>query len=420
MMTQAFYTGISGIQSTSGAIDVTSNNLANISTPGFRGYTTEFASLFENAINTPIGFGNSVGVGSRVQASSMNTTQGSLALSDRSTDMAIMGSGWFGVQGQNEPVFTRNGAFGFDENSDLVTTDGNHVLGTMGNNISPDNILTQRVDEIALGDIGAQEKLRFPKTLAIAAEPSTQAKFIANLGTGAEGFEIITIGASVIDPQNNRNNLRLEFSKSELQNPPGSQWDVIATTQSLDGETIYDTQTGRVEFTPEGALSLSTLATIDNNGAPIAIDLGEGFDGIVSVDTPVRPGSSMADGMVGGELEGYSINKNGEVLATFSNGKQSSVGKIAVYHFANEQGLERISGTNFKQSSNSGEPLFLRDAQGNNITGTNISNFRLESSNVDFSAGLTNLIMLQRSFDANSKSITTADQMMQKALNMDA
>jgi len=420
MMTQAFHTGISGIQSTSGAIDITSNNLANISTPGFRGYTTEFASLFENMINTPVGHSNSVGVGSRAQASSMITTQGSLALSDRNTDIAIMGRGWFGVQGQGEPLFTRNGAFTFDENSDLVTTEGYHVLGTMGNNISTDNELTQRLDEISLEDIGVQEKLRFPKTLTFPAEPSTEAKFMANLGTGAEGFEVITIGASVIDPQNNKNNLRLEFTKSEPQNPPGSQWDVIATTQSLDGETIYDTQTGRVEFSPEGALTLSTLTTIDNNGMPVAIDLGEGFDGIVSVDTPVVTGSSVADGMIGGDLEGYSISADGEVLATFTNGQQSSVGKIALYQFANEQGLERVSGTNFKQSSNSGEALFFKDDQGNNITGATLSNFRLESSNVDLSVGLTELIILQRSFDANSKSITTADQMMQKALNMDA
>lgn len=419
-MTQAFYTGISGIQSSSTAIDITSNNLANISTTGFRGYTTEFATLYEREINTPVGPYDSVGIGTRVQASSMMTNQGSLALSERSTDIAIMGSGWFGVQGQNEPLFTRNGAFSFDENSDLVTSDGYHVLGTMGNNIGADGVLTQRLDEIQLGDITAQEKMRFPKTLTFPAEPSTEAKFIANIGIGAEGFEVVAMGASVIDPQNNKNNLRLQFTKSEVQTPPGSQWDVVATTQSLDGETIYDTQTGRVEFTPEGALAFSTLTTIDNNGAPVTINLGDGFDGVVSVDKPVVPGSSVADGMVGGDLEGYSVSENGEVLATFTNGQQSSIAKIAVYHFPNEQGLERVGSTNFKQSSNSGEALFLKDAQGNNITGVGLSNFRLESSNVSLSAGLTDLILLQRSFDANSKSITTADQMMQKALNMDA
>ena len=419
-MTQAFYTGISGLRNASVGIDVLSNNLANVSTTGFRGYTTEFSSLFEDSIVTAHGFNDSVGLGVQVQASSMMRGQGSLALSDRSTDIAIMGSGWFGVQREDVPVFTRDGTFGFDANDDLVTTDGYHVLGTIGNNISEDDVLTQRLDEIALGDVNRQEKLRFPKTLTYPPEPSTNAKFLANLGTGNEGFEVITVGASVVDPQNNKNHLRLEFTKDEVQTPPGTQWNVVATTKSLDGQIIYDTQTGRVEFDAQGALVRSTLTSIDNNGALVTMDLGQGYDGVVSIDIPVVAGSSIADGTIGGDLMGYSINKNAEVIATFTNGKQSSVGKIAVYHFINEQGLERISGTRFGASSNSGDPMFRRDADGNNIIGTDIANFRLESSNVDLSVGLTDLIILQRTFDANSKSITTADQMMQKALQMDA
>ena len=420
MMTQAFYTGISGLKNASVGIDVLSNNLANISTTGFRGYTTEFASLFERTISTPQGLNASVGLGVQTQTSAMMRGQGSLALSDRSTDIAIMGSGWFGVQGEGNPVFTRDGTFGFDANDDLVTADGYHVLGTMGNNISEDDVLTQRLDEIALGNVNRQEKLRFPKTLTYPPEPSTNVKFLANLGTGSEGSEIITVGASVIDPQNNKNHLRLEFTKDPAQTPPGTQWNVVATTKSLDGQTIYDTQRGRVEFDAQGALIRSTLTSIDNNGALVAMDLGQGYDGIVSIDIPVVAGSSIADGTVGGDLMGYSINKNEEVIATFTNGMQSSVGKIAVYHFINEQGLERISGTRFEASSNSGEPMFRRDADGNNVIGTDIANFRLESSNVDLSVGLTDLIILQRTFDANSKSITTADQMMKKALEMDA
>jgi len=420
MMTQAFYTGISGMKNSAAGIDVVSNNLANVSTIGFRGYTTEFASLFEDSLASASGLNDSVGLGTQIQASSMITKQGSLALSDRSTDIAIMGSGWFGVQREGEPVFTRDGTFSFDANDDLVTIDGYHVLGTMGNNINQDDVLIEKLDAIPLGDINAQEKLRFPKSLTYPPEPSTNAKFLANLGTGKEGFEIVTVGASVVDPQNNKNHLRLEFSKDPVQNPPGTQWNVTATTQSLDGETIYDTQTGRVEFSEAGALLSSTLTTIDNNGAPVTIDLGSGYDGVVSIDIPVVPGSSVADGTIGGDLLGYSINKNAEVIATFSNGQQSSVGKIAIYHFANEQALERINGTRFSPSDNSGDPIFYTDANGQNIIGTEIQNFRLESANVEMSVGLTDLIILQRSFDANSKSITTADQMMQKALNMDA
>jgi flagellar hook protein FlgE len=99
---------------------------------------------------------------------------------------------------------------------------------------------------------------------------------------------------------------------------------------------------------------------------------------------------------------------------------QSSVGKIALFHFQNDQGLERISGSRFQESSNSGTPIFFTDGSGQNIIGADVVNFKLEGSNYGMTGGLTELIVYQRAYDANSKSITTADEMMQKALNMDA
>ncbi len=417
MMTQAFYTGISGLKNHSTGIDIVSNNLANIDTVGFRGYSVEFSSLFESSIASSFSGSDTVGNGVQVQTSGMVQSQGSLALSERSTDLAIEGDGWFGVKGSDKTVYTRDGAFSIDANADLVTADGFHVLGTLGGNISDDNVLTEQLAEVKLGDVAAQQELRFPKTLTYPPEPTTEAKFLANLGTG---FEPITVGASVVDPQNNRNNLRLEFVKDPVQTPPGSQYNVTATVKSLDGTTLYDTKTGRVEFDAAGALTSSTLTSIDNNGTTVAIDLGSGYDGIVSIDIPVVSGSSIANGTIGGDLEGYSINKNAEVIATFTNGKQSSVGKIAIYHFNNEQGLTRLSGSRFEESVNSGKASFFTDETGQNIIGSQVRNFTLESSNVEMSSGLTELIILQRAYDANSKSITTADQMMQKALNMDA
>ena len=417
MMTQAFDTGISGLQNNSTGINVLSNNLANIDTVGFKGYNVEFSSLFESSIATSFSANDTVGNGVQVQASSMDKSQGSLLLSDRSTDLAIEGNGWFGVKGSDKTVYTRDGAFSIDANADLVTQDGFHVLGTLGGNISKDNVLTKEIDEIPLGDVAKQQELRFPKTLTYPPQPSTKAKFSANLGTG---FDPVTVGASVVDPQGKRNDLRLEFVKDPVQTPPGSQYNVTATVKSLDGTQLYDTQTGRVTFDEAGALTSSTLTSIDNNGTPVTIDLGTGYDGITSIDIPVVPGSSVADGTIGGDLQGYSINKNAEVIATFTNGKQSSVGKIAVYHFANEQGLTRLSGSRFEESSNSGKASFFQDATGQNIAGVQVRNFKLESSNVQMSTGLTELIILQRAYDANAKSVTTADQMMQKALNMDA
>ncbi|MDF1875369.1 flagellar hook protein FlgE [Sulfurimonas sp. SAG-AH-194-I05] len=417
MMTQAFYTGISGIRSNQSGIDIVADNLANISTVGFRGSEYEFASLFESSLNTTASSSsNTVGVGSRLQATKMSESQGALQLTDRSTDLAIQGEGWFGVTGNNNTVYTRDGSFHFDSNNDLVTADGYYVLGTLGGNIEND-VLTKKLADIKLAAPGAQEKLRFPKTLAFPPEPTKNTKFIGNIGS-----ENVTrtIGAGVVDGANNKNHLKLTLNQSVPQVLPGSQWDVVATTETLDGNTIFDTKNGVMNFASDGSLISSTLTTIDNNGSEIKIDVGSGFDGIVALSNNDITSSSVADGTIGGSLEGYTINKNGEVIATFSNGEQSSVGQLAVYHFQNDQGLNRVSGTKFQETQNSGEPLFYKDAAGEFIVGSDISNFVLESSNIEMSYGLTELIILQRAFDANSKSVTTADQMMQKALNMDA
>ncbi len=422
MMTQAFYTGISGVKTHSSGIDIVADNLANVSTIGFRGNTYEFSSMFENMINTdtggihPSSVDSSVGIGTQLNATTMMEGLGSEIMTDRSTDLAILGDGWFGVQATGKPVYTRDGNFVFDANADLVTEDGFHVLGTMGKNIK-DGVLTQTLAEVPLGAVTAQEKLNFPKSLTYPPEPSTKAKFSGNIGTG-EGTR--SMGASVVDRESHKNDLRLEFTKKAVQTPPGTQWDVKAIVRSLDGQTVYDTKTGSVAFDERGALISSTLTTIDNNGTAVAIDLGKNFDGVVSFADTALSASSSADGTIGGDLQGYAINKNGEVIATFTNGHQSSVGKVAVYHFVNDQGLERLNGSRFQESANSGQPIFFQDASGKNILGTDITNFKLEGSNISMEYGLTELIVLQRSYDANAKSITTADQMMQKALNMDA
>ena len=419
MMTQAFYTGISGIKTNQQAIDVVSDNIANISTVGFRGYEAEFSSLFEEAINTTSlnsSVDSGVGIGSKINSTQMMEAYGTLQLSDKATDLALYGDGWFGVQGEGKPIYTRDGNFAFDANSDLVSLDGFHVLGTMGGNIQG-NLLSAVLDEVKLGDVTTQEKLRFPQELTYPAEPTSVAKFLGNIGTGDE---IRTVGAGVVDSQNEKNNLRLTFTKSETQTPPGTQWDVVAKTESLDGTIVYDTKTGTANFDSGGALESTSLTTIDNNGTDVTIDLGSGYDGLTSIANLDITASSQVNGIQGGVLMGYDINKNAEVIATFSNGKQSSVGKIAVYHFQNDQGLSRLNGSRFEESVNSGEPLFFKNENGENILGTDVINYRLEGSNVEMSYGLTELIILQRSYDANSKSVTTADQMMQKALSMDA
>ncbi len=416
-MTQAFYTGISGLQSNQTAIDVVADNLANISTVGYRGYEAEFTSLLENSIYGTANQEDGVGVGTQINSIKMNLESGTNMLSDNSTDISIMGDGWFGVIGNSETMYTRSGDFTFDANSDLVNASGEYVLGTMGGNIDADGNLTEVLDEIVLGDVESQTKLSFPKLLIYPTEPTTISEFTGNLG---QEDAIRIMSSAVIDTQNNRNSLKLSFTKDTSYEGLGTKWITTATVQNKDGTLEYDTQTGATIFDERGAFSSTELDTIDNNGSLVKIDFGTGFDGLVSMGNSPISASSKSDGTIAGEIQGYDINQNGEVIATFSNGFQSSVGKIAIYHFINDNGLERASGSKFFESSNSGEPIFYKDEAGANITGANIANYSLESSNVDMNVGLTDLIILQRSYDANSKSITTADEMMQKALSMDA
>jgi len=418
MMTQAFYTGVSGLKASSQAIDVITDNLANTSTIGYRGYSAEFANMFEEAIHTNSGespVNSSVGVGTSVNAIVMDQSQGVLQLSPSANDLAILGDGWFGLEGNGQTLYTRDGSFTFDANRDLVARDGFFVLGTMGNNIA-DGVLTEQLFEIPLTDVGSQEKLSFPKELYFPPVPSTSASYYGNLPLAEN---VVVAGVPVITSEGDTNNLKLEFRKSVPQISPGVQWDVTATTQTPDGSEIFDTQTGVVSFSALGALTSNTLSSIDNQGTPISIDLGTGYEGVISITAP-NSLSSTADGFEDGTLLGYGINRKGEVLATFTNGRQSNVGQIAIYHFQNDQGLERINGARFAQSANSGKAIFFKDADGNNINGTDLMTNQLEGSNVKMEVGLTDLIIMQRAYDSSSKLVSTADQMLQKALNMDA
>lgn len=419
MMIQAFYTGISGIKNNSLGIDAVSDNLANINSVGYRGYEIEFSSLFEKSVssaNLGSSVNSSIGVGAQAYSSPTGQKNGSLLLTERSTDLAIDGDGWFGIEGVAGTQYTRAGNFTFDVNNDLVTPDGYYVLGTMANNIQGET-LTSVLDSLVLSDVNTQTKLQFPDTLTLPPQPTTTSSFYGNLGI-VDATR--TISSAVVDGANNRNALELQFTKSIEQNTLGTRWDVIATTKSLDGNTTYDTKNGVVEFDERGAMASNTLTSINNNGTQIELNLGKEFDGVISTDVPLISGSSASNGSIGGDLVGYSISKNAEVIATFSNGVQSSVGKVALYHFQNDQGLERISGSRFQESANSGRAIFYKDANGQNILGANVVSFALENSNYSTATGLTELIILQRSYDANAKSVTTADQMMQKALSMDA
>jgi flagellar hook protein FlgE len=426
-------------------LDVVSDNLANVNTVGFKSVSTEFADLFTNALvsaggSTPTK--NDIGIGSRVQATTTQMLNGTLLQSDRFNDLAISGNGWFGVVSGEDKYYTRAGNFVFDQyqktagdvNSSvarLTTTDGKYVTGTMLTNFAYDGafdygdlsangkrgayVISDPTDEVTLAGVDKQGFLEFPTRLSYPVEPTSETSFFGNLGTIDE---IHTISADVISANNERNRLKLTFSLSPTQPSEGVAWDVVATVTSNDGSKLYDTKTGQAIFGDSGSLSSFDITSIDNDGTAVSIDLGSGYGGVISIDGLATSGSSRSNGVSGGTLTKYGINPNGVIVADFSNGRQSAIGQVAVYHFQNDQGLNREGGTLFSESNGSGKALFWNDAAGNPIAGSTINSGYLENSNVRLDIGLTDMIITQRAYQANAKTITTADELIQKALQM--
>lgn len=444
-MNQAYYSGISGVMSFQYGMDVVADNLANVNTVGFKGSTAEFADLFSTALvsagKTPTS--NDIGIGSKLQATTTQMQNGSLLDSERFNDLAISGNGWFGVVSGKDTYYTRAGNFVFDEvqktagdvNSSvarLTTVDGKYVTGTMLTNYSYNGafdygdktlngttgayVVNDPINDVALGTTSSQGILEFPTRLAYPVEATTQAQFFGNLGTDNATR---TISADVVSGNNERNRLKLTFNLSATQPTDGGvAWDVVATVTSNDGSTVYDTQSGQAVFNGTGGLSSCTITSVNNDGTPVAVDLGSGYNGVISTSGVAVSGSSRSNGISGGTLTKYGINPNGVIVADFSNGRQSAIGRVAVYHFQNDQGLNRAGATDFQESTDSGKPVFWTDSNGEAATGALIYSGKLENSNVRMDVGLTDMIIIQRAYQANAKSITTGDELIQKALQM--
>jgi flagellar hook protein FlgE len=443
-MTQGYYAGIMGIQTHQYGLDVISDNLANTGTTGFKSASTEFADVLSKTLSTAsnTALSNDIGYGVRLQATSFNFEQGALLPSERYSDLAIDGNGWFGVAAPNDQsYFTRDGHFIFDtyqavagdvnsSSARLITADGMFVMGSMLDNFSYDPtydygdsesngvsgaFILNNANSTAPLATTAQSALQFPSRIAYPAEPTSTVNFFGNLGIEAVTR---TMSGTATSASDDINQIKLVFTQSATQPATGTAWDITATLSSNDGTTLYDTQQGHVLFDGYGALESFNLPSLDNDGTPVAIDLGSGFSGVLSNGSQAISASSQSNGLKAGYLTNYSITTDGTIIADFSNGRQSAMGRIAVFHFQNDQGLNREGGTYFVESADSGKPLIWKDADGNGITGAIVRSGMLEASNVRTEVGLTDMIIMQRAYQANAKTITTVDEMIQKALSM--
>jgi flagellar hook protein FlgE len=406
------YSGVTGLRSYQSMMDIVGNNIANSNTVGFKSSQVVFQDRLSQLLQgagLPEGDQggtnpSSVGLGVRLAATPTVFAQGGLQVTGKQTDLSIQGDGFFAVTIGGETVFTRAGAFSFDSEGRLVSPQGGVVQGWLAD---------------ATGDINTTlpiESLQMPLGQVIPPVETESMVLGGNLPADVADGTTISASTTIYDAQGTAFRLTLEWERDVASDVAGvsNAWQV---TSYLDGTAFGAVQ--QVDFTI--ADGLPTITDYDT-GDPAAVAGEWDGDGVnIDLDAATQfsgPSSLTAlsqDGAAVGFLQSFSISQEGLITGVFSNGKTQALGQVALVNFNNPAGLEKVDGSNYRITVNSGLPQIGEAGTGGRgllAAGT------LEMSNVDLANEFTALIIAQRGFQANSRIISASDELLQDLVNL--
>ena len=413
-----FQHGLSGLNAASKNLDVIGHNIANSSTTGFKSSRADFAEMVASAIGSSSG--STSGIGVNVAAISQQFTQGAINSTGNSLDLAINGDGFFHVKlTDGTQAYTRSGNFQLDKAGNLITTDGASVMGYP---IDPVTGLTSNT---------TLEALKFPTGQPIPAKETTQITAALNLSARAENAAgdpaavppvpatpRATYGTSleVYDSQGIATPVTMYFEKAA-----GNTWNVFT---SLDpaatsiGQLIFDGSGKLVSGSPmDMTIAAADLPNPNVTGANPVQDLNISLNlsGVTQSSSDFAVSKLTHNGYAAGELNGIQISTDGTIMASYSNGVTRAESQLALAKFSNSQGLSAIGGNNWVATADSGTPLYGTAKSGS--FGSMVSG-ALESSNVDLTAELVNMMGAQRAYQANAQTIKTQDQVFSTLVNL--
>ncbi len=404
-----FSIALTGLQADSVALNTIGNNLANLNTGAFKEQTATFQDLFYQTIGSS-GSGDpvQVGVGTRVSGTATNYTQGSLTTTTNSTDMAISGNGFFLVQNGNDQSLTRAGNFQVSNSGDLTTSDGESVMG-------------YGVKNGAVNLNGGLIPLQLPVGLS---EPAQQTQNVslttsldASAATGAQFSSPVTLYDSLGEAHVSSVNFTKTGASTWSYSVAIPSGDATGTPVNNTGTLTFD-QSGNL-VSPPGNVAGVTFPGMKDGAKDLTLNFNlygaSGSPLISQTAGTSNTSTTVQDGYASGAYQGFSVDGSGLVSASFSNGLTQSVGQVAVATVANQDGLSRAGSNNYVATLASG----LISVGAANVGGRGkIQDESLEQSNVDISAEFSNLIVAQRAFEANSKTVTTFDSVTQEAIAM--
>ncbi|MFN7824944.1 MAG: flagellar hook protein FlgE, partial [Pseudobdellovibrionaceae bacterium] len=420
----SLYTGVSGLSAQGEALGVIGDNIANAQTVGFKASRAEFQDILSKDLKGILG-GNQIGRGVKIGAVNPILTQGNVDATEKATDLAISGDGYFKVKGSDGESFTRDGAFYFDRDGFLITKDKQRVQGFQADERG--NILNK------MGDIS------FPRAL-IPAKGTSEIKVDLNLDSRvdtAKKFDPAdpyntahySTGIEMYDSQGNKHLVTLFFNKTADR-----QWEYRGLVDGKDvtgGEAgkLEQVVAGRLQFTTDGKLESQEVTDSAFNfsgGAlqnqQIRISFGDDIaTGGTGIDGTKQYGKESdligwsQDGASAGTITGLSFNDEGVLTALYSNGEARDLAQIALAKFENPEAMFKVGNNRMKESRDSGAPAM---GAPNRAGRGKIFAKSLERSTVDLATEFVNLIQNQRSFQANAKTITTTDQLLEEVINL--
>jgi flagellar hook protein FlgE len=400
----SFSTALTGLESNNTALNTIANNLANMSTVGYKDQTDQFSTLFYQQLNGGPNGGVQVGVGTQIAETQTNFADGGLSSTGKSTDLALQGNGFFVIDNGGLQELTRAGDFVISQNGALQTTSGASVLGYPAVNG-------------AVSLAGGVQPITLPMGQTLAAKATGSMNIQANLDASAAVGSSVPAPVTLYDSLGAAHQATVTFTKSGLNTwnysialPAGDATGSAGTTGTLtfDGNGNLTSPAGPVSgiaFTglSDGASNMSFSWNLSGNGA------------ITQTASASNVASATQDGYASGSYQGFSVASDGTVEASFSNGHQQVVGQLAIGTVANLQGLQATNNTAFETTLASGSMVIGTPGTAGRAS---IEGGALESSNVDVSTEFSALIVAQRAFEANSKTVTTFDQATQEAINM--
>lgn len=418
-------TGSSGINAYGDAIGVVGDNIANVSTTGFKASRAGFSDLLGGTASN----GQREGAGVLMNGPETMFGQGSLQNTGRSLDLAVRGHGFFVLSGAHDGMegtyYSRDGRFGFDTEGNIVNPEG---LKVQGYSIDPQTG--------AVGTTAGGLKV-MPQG---SPKATTKASMFANLDatatppgawnpTNPTGTSNYSSSMTVYDSLGAAHRVDVYFT---AQGSGAWQWHAMVDGGDLTGGatgTPTEIASGTLTFTTSGALDTETTTVSSANfvgaqpgqsisfdfGDSITTDGGTGLTGSTQFASASDVKGLTQDGFATGSLVDLAISDDGTVRAQYSNGQATSVGRLALATFANEDGLTRAGGQLFSQTLDSGDALVGAAATSGRGA---IAAGSLEGSNVDIASELVQLIAYQRAFQANARTVTTADEMLNETANL--